>query len=140
MIQFSEYDVSICMYKGPARSACWRACERAAPGGALACEASGKLPSGPGGWWAAFDFELVLALSFMYSHHTACRVSKLVLRTFVRGELYGTCAWAAVRACLVLDGVVCLALSSGLSGCRASVLCVRVGCRAGPVLEFTGDV
>ena len=23
----------------------------------------------------------------------------------------------------------------GLSGCRASVLCVRVGCRAGPVLE-----
>ena len=45
-------------------------------------------------------------------------------------------AWAAVHACLVLDGVVCLALSGGLSGCRASVLCVRVGCRAGPVLEI----
>ena len=69
MMQFSEYT-------RPARSACWRACERAAPGGALACEASGKLPSGPGGWWAAFNFELVLALSFMYSHHIMQFVQK----------------------------------------------------------------
>ena len=51
--------------------------------------------------------------------------------------LYGTCAWAAVRACLVLVGVVCLAyaLSGGLSGCCASVavccLCVLSVGRAG---------
>lgn len=32
MIQFSEYDVSY-MYKGAARSACWRACERASGAG-----------------------------------------------------------------------------------------------------------